>query len=119
MGLSFQIFTVVTIVGAAAIILALVLGWFTDFDETVGTGTVVFGAILLIVAAFFWIVAWLYVPAASYSENKCGAYGEQTERETRFARYTHWSWDCLVNTDEGWIPKDQLYVDEGVGGGRP
>lgn len=74
-----------------------------------------FAAVLgTLVCIIFWIVALAVVPlAARYSSAKCEQYGIAVDREVTFARYTHWSWDCLVRTDEGMIPKGQWYVDEG------
>lgn len=38
----------------------------------------------------------------------CREFSEAADRDTRFARYTYWSWDCLVETDEGWVSTEQI-----------
>jgi hypothetical protein len=44
-----------------------------------------------------------------FTKVNCVAFSRETGRETRYAEYTYWSFDCLAKTNDGkWLPKDQL-----------
>lgn len=38
----------------------------------------------------------------------CAGFAEVSEREVRFERYWFGDWDCLVETSDGWVPRDAI-----------
>lgn len=61
----------------------------------------------------FGIIAIAVPASASYDETVCRNYGEATNRETQFIHTGFFSWECQVQTDEGWVSTDQIIkVDE-------
>ena len=38
----------------------------------------------------------------------CAGFAEVAEREVRFERYWFGDWDCLVETSDGWVPRDAI-----------
>lgn len=45
-----------------------------------------------------------------YSAANCPKYGQQYNRETKFADYNYFSYECLAKTSDGkgWLPVTQL-----------
>lgn len=46
--------------------------------------------------------------APQYDERVCARFADESGRETKFARYGFWSWECLVETDGGWVSRDRI-----------
>lgn len=44
-----------------------------------------------------------------YEHSACTTYSQQTGRETRYVLYGYWDTDCLVNTSDGWITKNNIW----------
>lgn len=79
-------------------------GWFAIPAIAVACIT----AICLIVMG---IREWSY----AYSENECKAWGQETHREVNWQMTAYWDGNCLVNTQDGWINRGELFVDENEG----
>lgn len=47
-----------------------------------------------------------------YSERQCRRYGDATEVNTTFIRYSFWTWECYVDTDKGRITLGQYRATE-------
>lgn len=61
------------------------------------------------VAAFVGIALGANAWDRSNHEASCVAFSHETGRETRFVKYTTWSWDCLTPGSDGkWISVDNL-----------
>jgi ABC-type Fe3+ transport system permease subunit len=39
----------------------------------------------------------------------CNRYGDETERTVQFVEYHPFSWDCLVDTPDGWVTRDNVW----------
>lgn len=74
----------------------------------VGVGVVL--GILAAAVAFFCSLAFgSNAVGKHFTKVNCVAFQQQTGRETRYAEYTYWSYDCLVKTsDDKWLPRDQI-----------
>lgn len=72
---------------------------------------------------FQWCIAWVLCAiivvgaalalsintlGAHVEETTCGKWGKAVEREVKFIRPSYWSWDCLIQTDEGWVSRDAI-----------
>lgn len=68
----------------------------------------VFVGVGLVVGALALVFAVLVPMTASYDETVCERYGQASEREVMFERYGFGSWDCLVETDEGWVSTSRI-----------
>ena len=44
----------------------------------------------------------------SYEESVCASYSEAASRPVRWERHGFWDWECLVETDEGWVDRHQI-----------
>lgn len=45
-----------------------------------------------------------------YDVKRCDRWGQETGRETRFADYHFWSWQCLTRSQDGrWVPIDKVW----------
>lgn len=62
----------------------------------------------LLIAAFGVLFAVFLPLSASYDESICERYGVVAEREVKFERYGYTSWDCLAETDEGWVSTSRI-----------
>src|SRR5690242_9048081 len=58
-----------------------------------------------ILAFTFALIASINTFVPPYSEGRCEYWDEQTGRDTKFIRNGFWSWDCYVQTDEGWVTR--------------
>ncbi len=92
------VFFMLALAGLFGLLMSLIEGWI---------GSAAISLALLAVGATGGLTlavnAW-----ANYDESVCGAYSDATERVTRFARLNHWEWDCLVQTDDGWVSRDAI-----------
>jgi hypothetical protein len=67
--------------------------------------TFLIGGVILFGGGSFIIVGY----AGSLESKSCPKRGIALERETRFVRYNHWDWDCLVQSTNGkWIPLTEV-----------
>lgn len=70
---------------------------------------VLLGVLLVGAAATAAIVMAVVVFVAHLDRASCNAFADNSGRETRFVRYTYWTWDCLTPQADGrWIPVDAL-----------
>jgi di/tricarboxylate transporter len=76
---------------------------------------VVGGAATALLAAATLLVVGSVDWRAHQETVSCQRFGQETERVVKFVRYRFADWDCLIQTDEGWINREGLYVDEGPG----
>lgn len=108
-----SIFLIATILSAVVGLIAFVVANSTGTRVWAGI-TVTFGCVL-IVCDVFWLCWFTNDWKYSYDTRKCDRLATQVDRDTKMARYTHWSWECLVNVDGEWIPKNQWYINSGPG----
>ena len=67
--------------------------------------SVVIGAVVLT----FGLAAGVTVIDKHYTKINCAAFERETGRNTRYAEYNWWSYDCLAETTDGkWLPTDNL-----------
>jgi uncharacterized membrane protein len=83
-----------------------------DYESFAGFLVNVF-TILLCIVAVCLVIMGLREWGSSYDAAKCESWGEAAEREVKYQMTAYWDGSCLVKTDEGWISKSNLYVDEG------
>lgn len=44
-----------------------------------------------------------------FTMSNCEGFARETQRETRYAEYNYWNYECLAKTTDGkWLPSDQL-----------
>jgi hypothetical protein len=103
------------IVGAVAFTLFCVLCvvmWRRARNDDPYSGATVgwaIGSILAGLAALALLLVAVIVPVeASYDETECRKWGESSDREVRFERWSSFSWSCFVNTEDGWVSKDSI-----------
>lgn len=65
-----------------------------------------------LVIAFSFIFFMINEGMAKVERNSCASWGIETSREVKFIRPSFFYYDCLVNTQDGWISATHLYVDE-------
>lgn len=51
--------------------------------------------------------------SVNVDETICRRQSQQLERDTKFARYSLWSWDCLTPSADGWVSVDRVIKAEG------
>jgi len=68
-------------------------------------GIVVTGLVLFVSV----IVLAVMIPMYYVDKSRCGAFGQQTNREVKFVKFNLVTWDCLTRTADGkWISTDAL-----------
>lgn len=102
--------TVLTLIlfGSVAIIVvaAVLLNFTYSYDAEAKLVVVI---VLASIAALVSLGITIGVNAGvRHDETVCTRFGEQTEREVRFARYSYWEWECLVKTGDGWVTRDNI-----------
>ncbi len=103
------IFAVLAAIGGAVLrrgLLAVSDGW--SF-----TGIWIGGFFLLatIVTLAIWVGSNI---GYRYATDACDRFSAETGRVTKMYRFNTGSWDCLVQTDNGWVAKDRLYGRDGA-----
>lgn len=43
-----------------------------------------------------------------HDQTVCERFADASGRETKFEHYSFWSWECLVETDEGWVSRGNI-----------
>ena len=61
--------------------------------------------VLLVMVAF---LAFLVIAANLINRTSCAWYGQQTERQTRYAAFV----GCMVKTGAGWVPRNELRTQQ-------
>jgi hypothetical protein len=99
-----------SIISAVALVGILVCVWaYRKYDN--GAPIAIGFMLALVAIGALGPLAWCPL-AVRHDRSACQRFGSATEREVKFARYSFFTWEGLVLTDEGWIARDNLYVDE-------
>lgn len=100
----------VLVVGVVGLIIAV-----RGSDDWQDDWGVLIVGLVLVVAIVALIILGIRAWSISYAGGKCEQWGERTERQVKWEPVSYWTYVCFVNTDDGWIDRDLLYVDEGPG----
>lgn len=69
--------------------------------------TVAAGA-LVAIAGFCTVVWWLCEADYQYHQDECANYAAATDRAVRYERTGLSNFDCYVQTNEGWVTRDDI-----------
>lgn len=78
-----------------------------DYSDAI-IGTFAF----LMIAAFLAAVAIAVPLTARHGESVCARLGTELERDTRFVRYSSFSWECITPSEDGWVSMDRVIKAE-------
>lgn len=98
---------------AAAALALLAVYWFLAYrwnDTTETPFLIAFWAFVIVsvLSLFFGGVSEL---AAAVERSNCEGWADTTELDVRFERYSLWAWDCLVELDGVWVPRDVARIE--------
>ena len=85
------------------------MGIFKDSTGYFRDGWVIVFIVSIFVTGFAGLILGGNALSKHFTKVNCVAFQRETGRETRYAEYNYWNFDCLAKTSDGkWLPTDRL-----------